>query len=178
MVFCKVKTAPKINAILRKLQNFGKEKPKKNTVKPDKLKRRSLKDNDLDRMNVKGEDEQFPLNNNDNIQEDDKGINVSSNYSKYLEGDIANDMNYLDNVKIEDILNDNTDKKNNGRESVKKDTKEDMKNNEEINNNINNSNNKNRFDICRVENINSENYFGGNVNRNLSNKFIVFFGIL
>ena len=133
VVFCRRKTAPKINEILRKLQNFGKEKPKKKKLLPEKLRRDSIKDNEILKMIIKGEDDQFPTHNNDNNnnndiieEEDDKGINMSGDYSKYFEGDNANDMNYLDNAKIEDILNDNTNKKNNGRERVKKEIKEDM----------------------------------------------------
>jgi len=132
--FADGKRLKNINEILRKLQNFGKEKPKKKKLLPEKLRRDSIKDNEILKMIIKGEDDQFPTHNNDNNnnnndiieEEDDKGINVSGDYSKYFEGDNSNDMNYLDNVKIEDILNANTNKKNNGKERVKKEIKEDM----------------------------------------------------
>jgi len=56
VIFWKVKTAPKINEILKELQNFGKEKPKKKVVNPEKLKKRDIKSGEIKQRTTEGKE--------------------------------------------------------------------------------------------------------------------------
>jgi hypothetical protein len=89
VIFCKVKTAPKINAILKELQNFGKEKPKKKVVKPEKLKKRDIKSGELRQKTTEGKENASRNYTLNDIKEE---RSVMNDYSKYIEDENIRDM--------------------------------------------------------------------------------------
>ena len=89
VIFCKVKTAPKINAILKELQNFGKEKPKKKVVKPEKLKTRDIKSTEIRQKTTEGKENASRNYTLNDIKEEKSVLN---DYSKYIEDENIRDM--------------------------------------------------------------------------------------
>ena len=169
VIFCKVKTAPKINAILKELQNFGKEKPKKKVVKPEKLKKRDIKSCEIKQKTTEGKENASRNYTLNDIKEEKS---VMNDYSKYIEDENIKDIK-IDN---EFTSSDGTMDRNNGNDNLYHKSYEISNNNNftadkvirnknRYNLTIDNSNNfiiidkkkNNNFSECKNENIDYNN---------------------